>query len=40
MFARLDNILDRDFTYAQTRGLETQVLEGRSFIVGVNYNFW
>jgi tetratricopeptide (TPR) repeat protein len=40
MFARIDNILDRDFTYAQTRGLETQVLEGRSFIVGVNYNFW
>lgn len=40
VFARVDNILDRDFTYDQTRGVETQVLEGRSFIVGVNYNFW
>lgn len=40
VFARVDNILDRDFTYDQTRGIETQVLEGRSFIVGINYNFW
>lgn len=40
IFARVDNILDRDFTYVQTRGLEPQVLEGRSFIVGVHYNFW
>ena len=40
IFARVDNILDRDFTYLQTRGLEPQVLEGRSFIVGVHYNFW
>jgi tetratricopeptide (TPR) repeat protein len=40
VFARIDNILDRDFTYDQSVGLETPILEGRSFVVGVAYNFW
>jgi hypothetical protein len=40
VFARVDNILDRDFTYDQSVGLESPILEGRSFVVGVAYNFW
>ena len=40
IFARIDNILDRNFTYDQSVGLETPILEGRSFVVGVAYNFW
>lgn len=40
VFARIDNVLDRDFTYDQSVGLETPLLEGRSFVVGVAYNFW
>lgn len=40
VFARIDNILDRDFNYDQSVGLETPLLEGRSFVVGVAYNFW
>jgi tetratricopeptide (TPR) repeat protein len=40
VFARIDNILDRDFTYDQSVGLESPLLEGRSFVVGVAYNFW
>jgi tetratricopeptide (TPR) repeat protein len=40
VFARIDNILDRNFTYDQSVGLETPLLEGRSFVVGVAYNFW
>ena len=39
-FARVDNILDRNFTYDQFRGIEPEVLQGRSFIVGINYNFF
>lgn len=40
IFARVDNILDRDFNYDQSVGLESPILEGRSFVVGVAYNFW
>jgi tetratricopeptide (TPR) repeat protein len=40
IFARVDNILDRDFTYDQSVGLEAPILPGRSFVVGVAYNFW
>ncbi len=40
IFARVDNILDRDFAYDQSVGLESPILEGRSFVVGVAYNFW
>jgi hypothetical protein len=40
IFARVDNILDRSFTYDQSVGLETPILEGRSLVVGVAYNFW
>lgn len=42
MFARVDNILDRDFTYNQYGGAEPGfgVLEGRSFIIGISYNFF
>jgi outer membrane receptor protein involved in Fe transport len=40
IFARVDNILDRNFTYDQSVGLESPILEGRSFVVGVAYNFW
>jgi tetratricopeptide (TPR) repeat protein len=40
VFARVDNILDRDFNYDQSVGIEPQFLEGRSFVVGVTYNFW
>ncbi len=40
VFARVDNILDRDFTYDQSVGVESPILEGRSFVVGVAYNFW
>lgn len=40
IFARVDNILDRSFTYDQSVGLEAPILEGRSFVVGVAYNFW
>jgi outer membrane receptor protein involved in Fe transport len=40
IFARVDNILDRDFSYDQSVGLEAPLLQGRSFVVGVAYNFW
>lgn len=40
IFARIDNLLDRDFTYNQGRGIEPEVLQGRSFVVGVTYNFF
>jgi tetratricopeptide (TPR) repeat protein len=40
IFARVDNLLDRSFTYDQSVGLEAPILEGRSFVVGVAYNFW
>lgn len=40
VFARVDNLLDRNFTYDQSVGLEAPILEGRSFVVGVAYNFW
>jgi hypothetical protein len=40
VFARVDNILDRNFTYDQSVGIEPTLYEGRSFIVGVAYNFW
>ena len=40
VFARVDNILDRNFTYDQDVGIEPTLYEGRSFIVGVAYNFW
>jgi len=40
VFARVDNILDRNFTYDQSVGIEPTVYQGRSFIVGVAYNFW
>lgn len=40
VFVRVDNILDRDYTYNQSTGLEAPLLEGRSFVVGVTYNFW
>jgi len=40
IFARVDNILDRDFNYDQSVGLEAPILQGRSFVVGVAYNFW
>ena len=42
VFARVDNILDRDFTYDQFSGGEpgVGVLSGRSFIVGISYNFF
>lgn len=40
IFFRIDNILDRDFSYNQTTGVEQYMLQGRSFIVGVTYNFW
>lgn len=41
-FARVDNILDRDFNYNQYGGAEPGfgVLSGRSFIVGISYNFF
>jgi tetratricopeptide (TPR) repeat protein len=40
IFARVDNLLDRSFTYDQSVGLEAPILEGRSVVVGVAYNFW
>lgn len=40
VFARVDNLLDRSFTYDQRVGLEAPLLEGRSLVVGVAYNFW
>lgn len=40
IFVRVDNLLDRSFTYDQNVGLEAPLLEGRSYIVGVAYNFW
>lgn len=40
VFARVDNILDRNFTYDQSVGIEPTLYEGRSFVVGVAYNFW
>jgi len=40
IFARIDNLLDRDFTYNQGRGIEPDVLQGRSFVLGVTYNFF
>jgi tetratricopeptide (TPR) repeat protein len=40
VFARVDNLLDRSFTYDQSVGLEAPLLEGRSFILGIAYNFW
>ena len=40
IFARIDNLLDRDFTYDQSRGIEPEVYQGRSFILGVTYNFF
>lgn len=40
IFARVDNILDRDFSYDQSSGVEYPILQGRSFVVGVSYNFW
>lgn len=40
IFARVDNILDRDFSYNQSRGIEPDVFQGRSFVVGVTYNFF
>ena len=40
VFARVDNILDRNFTYDQSVGIEPALYEGRSFIVGMAYNFW
>ena len=41
-FARVDNILDRDFNYNQYDGAEPGfgILSGRSFIVGISYNFF
>ncbi len=40
MFFRIDNILDREFEYDQSVGLEPAVLKGRSFILGISYNFF
>jgi hypothetical protein len=40
VFARIDNLLDRDFDYDQSSGVEYPLLQGRSFVVGVSYNFW
>jgi tetratricopeptide (TPR) repeat protein len=40
MFLRVDNLLDRSFTYDQNVGLEAPILEGRSVVVGFSYNFW
>jgi hypothetical protein len=40
MFFRVDNLLDRSFTYDQTFTPELPFLEGRSFVVGFSYNFW
>ena len=40
IFFRVDNILDRNYTYNQSTGLEPMLLQGRSFVVGVTYNFW
>lgn len=40
IFARVDNLLDRSFTYDQSVGLESPILEGRSVVIGVAYNFW
>ncbi|MEI6517465.1 MAG: hypothetical protein WCN89_02120, partial [bacterium] len=40
MFFRIDNILDREFEYDQSVGLEPAVLNGRSFILGISYNFF
>ena len=40
MFFRIDNILDREFDFDQSVGLEPAVLKGRSFILGISYNFF
>ncbi len=40
VFARVDNILDRNFAYDQSVAIEPTLYEGRSFIVGAAYNFW
>ena len=40
IFARIDNILDRTFTYDQSRGIEPEVYQGRSFVLGITYNFF
>ena len=40
LFARIDNILDRTFTYDQSRGIEPEVYQGRSFVLGITYNFF
>ena len=40
VFFRVDNILNRDFDYNTITGVENPLLEGRSFILGINYNFF
>lgn len=42
VFARVDNILDRDFTYETYSAGEpvSGLMSGRSFIVGISYNFF
>jgi len=40
MFFRIDNILDRDFNFEQNVGIDTPLLQGRSFVLGISYNFW
>lgn len=40
LFFRVDNVLNRSFEYDQSPGIEPLLLEGRSFILGVNYNFF
>lgn len=40
VFFRVDNILNRDFDYNTLTGVENPLLEGRSFILGINYNFF
>ena len=40
IFFRIDNILDREYDYLQFPGLEPYFLDGRSFTLGFNYNFF
>jgi len=40
LFFRVDNIFDQDFNYIQFGGIEPLILEGRSFVLGFNYNFF
>jgi outer membrane receptor for ferrienterochelin and colicin len=40
IFARVDNLLDRSFTYDQGVGIDPQLFEGRSIAIGIAYNFW